>query len=182
VVPFLKWALSYGTEVGDFGRIKSKGAYMRRPWTDEQVATVYRHLTGPLRGGLFSVLLYSYGSAINRVDPAATAVPQRDSIMKAWYSVFWADPTYDPGNIAQVRTVYRDVHQATGGAPVPGTTTDGLYINYPDVDMVDPEWNASGVHWTRLYYKDNYPRLQQVKARYDPRNLFRHTLSVRLPS
>jgi hypothetical protein len=182
VVPWLKHALSYGTDVGDFGRIKSKGAYMRQPWTDEQVATAYRHLTGPLEGGLFSVLLYSYGSRINTVGPSATAVPQRDSIMKAWYSVFWADPALDAGNIAQVRNAYRDIHSATGGMPAPGAGTDGLYINYPDIDVLDPQWNASGVHWSRLFYKDNYPRLQQVKAKYDPRNFFRHVLSVQPPA
>jgi aclacinomycin oxidase len=54
-------------------------------------------------------------------------------------------------------------------------------INHPDVDLADPVWNTSGVRWGALYYKDNYPRLQQVKARYDPTNVFRHQLSIELP-
>jgi FAD/FMN-containing dehydrogenase len=38
--------------------------------------------------------------------------------------------------------------------------------------------NASGVPWYTLYYKENYPRLQKIKSRWDPRNVFRHALSV----
>jgi FAD/FMN-containing dehydrogenase len=54
---------------------------------------------------------------------------------------------------------------------------DGV-INHPDVDLADPEWNTSGVPWHTLYYKDNYPRLQRIKARWGPRNVFRHALSI----
>jgi hypothetical protein len=32
-----------------------------------------------------------------------------------------------------------------------------------------------------LYFRDNYPRLQPVKARWDPLDIFHHALSIRLP-
>jgi FAD/FMN-containing dehydrogenase len=35
--------------------------------------------------------------------------------------------------------------------------------------------------WERAYYRDAYPRLQSIKAKYDPANLFRHAQTVRLP-
>jgi FAD/FMN-containing dehydrogenase len=64
---------------------------------------------------------------------------------------------------------------------VPGESYDGALINHPDADMADAAWNTSGVPWHAVYYKDNYPRLQRIKARWDPRNVFHHTLSIRLP-
>ncbi|MDW4911452.1 BBE domain-containing protein, partial [Streptomyces sp. ADMS] len=68
------------------------------------------------------------------------------------------------------------------GVPVPNAVTDGCYVNYPDADLSDPQRNRSGVSWATLYYKGNYRRLQQVKAKYDPGNFFRHRQSVELPA
>ncbi len=65
---------------------------------------------------------------------------------------------------------------------MPNTVTDGCYINYPDIELSDPKYNKSSVPWHELYYKDNYPRLQQIKAKWDPRNIFRHGQSIQLPS
>ena len=63
---------------------------------------------------------------------------------------------------------------------MPGDAYDGAFINHPDTDLADPALNTSGLPWPILYYQANYPRLQRVKARWDPRNVFRHALSIRL--
>ncbi len=63
--------------------------------------------------------------------------------------------------------------------PVPGEAYDGALINHPDTDVADPSWNSSGVPWSTLYYQDNYPRLQRIKAQWDPNNVFHHPLSIR---
>jgi len=65
--------------------------------------------------------------------------------------------------------------------PLPGERYEGSLINHPDVDHADPTLNASGLPWHTLYYQDAYPRLQRTKARWDPGNVFRHALSIRLP-
>ena len=81
-----------------------------------------------------------------------------------------------------MRAFYRDLFADSGGVPVPGDAYDGAFINHPDTDLADPALNTSGVPWHTLYYKDGYPRLQRVKARWDPRDVFRHALSIRSES
>jgi hypothetical protein len=43
------------------------------------------------------------------------------------------------------------------------------YVNYCDVDLTD---------WQRAYWGQNLGRLKQIKAAFDPGNVFRHAQSV----
>ncbi|WP_058043435.1 FAD-binding oxidoreductase [Streptomyces roseifaciens] len=161
---------------------KAKAAYLRKRFTDRQTDTIHDHLAGKKAADLTgSLWLVSYGGKVNAVAPEATAVAQRDSILKAVYLTGW-EPEDDAGpRLSWVRDFYRAVYADSGGVPVPGAVSDGSFINYPDTDLADSAWNASGTPWQSLYYKQHYPRLQRIKARWDPRNEFRHALSIRLP-
>ena len=160
--------------------VKVKDAFLRKRFTDRQVEVAYRYLTRTdhdVPGGMLG--LATYGGQVNTVTPDATASAQRDSILTMSCTVGWQNPPDEARNLAWVRTFYRDLFADTGGVPVPGEVCDGAMINHPDVDLADPLWNLSGVPWYALYYKDNYPRLQRIKARWDPRNVFHHALSIR---
>lgn len=177
--PWLKATMGNGFDTTGMNRTKSADAFLRRAWTEQQVATCYRYLGDGRQTGIGAVFLYSYGGRINAVPSSETAVPQRDSVLRAWVTSFWAAREQDADQVAWVREFYRDLYAATGGVPVPDTATDGVGVNFPDVDLADPRWNTSGVPWHTLYYKANYPRLQRVKARWDPRDVFHHALSVK---
>ncbi|MFG2178778.1 FAD-binding oxidoreductase [Streptomyces abikoensis] len=182
-VPWLyavtQWA---GWVGGTTARWKAKSAYLRKAFPDAQVKAFYKHLTrtdydNP--GGL--VVLSSYGGRINQVAAGDTAVAQRDSIVKLLYVSLWNEASEDAKHLAWIREFYRDVYAATGGVPRPGGVDDGAFINYVDADMADPAINDSGVPWHQLYFKDNYSRLQAVKAKWDPKNLFTHSMAIRKP-
>ncbi|MGA5160547.1 FAD-binding oxidoreductase [Streptomyces pseudogriseolus] len=159
-----------------------KSAYLRRNVTEAQATAMYRHLTRTDHENPASmVVLLSYGGKINTVASGDTASVQRDSVFKGLFQSFWAGAENDAANIGWTRDVYGEVFSSGGGYPVPGVATDGCYINYPDADITDPKVNTSGVPWYTLYYKDNYPRLQRIKAAYDPRNIFRHSQSITHP-
>ena len=164
------------------GRAKFKSAYLRRNFTDAQVAACYRHLTRTdFNNPSALVQIASYGGQTNTVSPDATAVSHRDSIMKLHYLVAWGNADEDEQNLKWIREFYSDMYADTGGVPVPNNVTDGCFINYADVDLSDPQWNTSGVAWHNLYYKRNYLRLRRVKATWDPKNTFRHAQSIEPP-
>ena len=160
-------------------KAKIKDAFLRRPFSESQIGTIYKYLTSsdPVGGGLG---MATYGGQVNAVMPGATASAQRDCILDIACNTGWADPAGEETSLKWVRNFYKDVFAATGGVPVPNEHTGGCMINHPDTDMADPKWNNSDIPWQTLYYRDDYPRLQRVKQNWDPLNIFHHALSIRL--
>src|SRR4029079_13765506 len=159
---------------------KVKDALLKTRFTDRQIAVAYDHLTRhdhDVMGGMLG--LATYGGRINTVAPDATASAQRASILDIACTTGWIDPRDEATNLTWVRAFYRELFADTGGVPVPGDAYDGAFIKHPDADLADPALTTSAVPSQTLYYPTQYPRLQQVKARWDPRNVFRHALSVR---
>lgn len=165
-------------------RGKYKSAYHRKPFTGPQIEAMWNWLTRDEPGvDLTQTLLQidSYGCRGNAVEPSATAVPQRDSILKLQYQTYWTVPAQDSAHLEFLKGFYEDVYAATGGVPEISDAdhdldTDGAYVNYPDIDLgvaTDP-----APQYPRLYYKDNYARLQSTKRIWDPRNHFHHSQSI----
>ena len=160
------------------GAFKLKDAFLLKPFTDIQLKVVYDHLTSgkDTPGGFLG--LATYGGMVNAIAPDATASFQRNAILTTACVSGWADPKEKEKYLDLVRATYYDLYAQTGGAPVPNEMTGGCIIAHPDSDLLDPTMNKSGVPWYRFYYQDNYPRLQKVKAKWDPLNIFHHSLSV----
>lgn len=185
-LPWLQATRFIGTTNGTLNdptlRADYKSAYMRAVFPDSQIAAFYKHFTRPdIDNATASIVVSSFGGQVNSVASRATAFPHRAASFKLLWQVWWSDRADDAKYVGWTRESYRDVYAATGGVPVPNAVTDGCYVNYADTDLNDPALNRSGVAWHTLYYKENYPRLQQVKKRWDPRDIFRHGQSVRLP-
>ncbi|MBJ6648192.1 FAD-binding oxidoreductase [Streptomyces sp. BSE7-9] len=165
---------------GPPGRQKDKTADLKKSYTDEQLDTIYAYLTDDHGDPGAQVNLAALGGRINSVRSDATAYVHRDSILRVYFTPgVWRAEAQDAAYVAWVRKLYRDVYRNTGGVPAPDAANSGAYINYPDVDLADPEWNTSDTPWHGLYYGANYARLQRVKSAYDPRDVFHHALSIR---
>lgn len=157
--------------VGANQRGKYKSAYMIEPFPANQVDVIWKYLTDDNYSNPQALLqVDSYGCRINDVAPDATAVPQRSSIMKLQYQTYWTKKEDDDVNLNWIRNFYTDMYGING--PYPDGVMDGCYVNYPDTDLKN---------WQYLYYKDNYPKLQQVKKKWDALNIFNHKQSIELP-
>lgn len=182
-VPWLQAARLVGTNnptiTNPTSRGAHKSAYMRRAFTDEQCAALYRGMTrSDFTNPDTMLVMLSFGGNVNAHARTATSHAQRDSAYKLCLQTFWDRPEDDEFYLNWARETYSGVFAATGGVPAPGDQADGCYINYPDTDIASSRFNRSGISWQSLYYRENYPRLQQVKKRWDPANRFRHSLSI----
>jgi len=98
--------------------------------------------------------LYPINGACHDVAPDATAFGHRDASFAAVIAGMWPDPAQNNANTAWVKDYYAAVapHSEAGG-----------YTNFASAD--DQLRVAEN-------YGANYPRLREVKRRYDPDNLF----------
>jgi FAD/FMN-containing dehydrogenase len=175
---------SGGVDVNGRTRGKYKSCYMKKNFTTEELRRMYKWLMVEATNTRTDLVVSvdSYGGATNsHAKGEETAVPQRDSIMKVQFQMYWQDPAEDAARLKYIDDFYTDVYSANedkehAGTPYHNEFYEGCYINYPDIDMLRYPF------WPELYYGDKglYPFLQSVKKRYDPNNVFHHSMAVRL--
>ncbi len=113
--------------------------------------------------GVNGIGLDAFGGAINRVPSEATAFVHRSALFSAQYSANWN--ASDPASVAVAnQTWLTNTWQA-----MRPYASGGAYVNYIDPNLPN---------WQQAYYGANLPRLQQVKAIYDPGNLFQFAQSI----
>jgi FAD/FMN-containing dehydrogenase len=107
-----------------------------------------------------SILFFPIRGAASRVAPDATAFPHRRGYHIGIYSL-WTDPAQTAANVAWVRKTWAAIQPFAAG---------GVYVNELGED--------EGADRVRMAYGLNYERLEQIKTKYDPDNLFCLTANI----
>jgi hypothetical protein len=157
---------------------KFKDAFLLKPFTNHQLKMAYKYLTEYTDTPGASIGMATYGGKVNDVPADATASVQRSAIISMSCTPGWLDPGEEKKYMDWARSCYQDLFAEDGGAPVPGERSGGCIIAHPDNDLADPARNKTGIPWYHFYYQHHYPRLQQIKTKWDPLNIFCHALSV----
>jgi hypothetical protein len=149
----------YAQEIVD-GRLQLwKAGFLEPRVSRSAIDTIVEQFgAGPSPRSLF--FIEPLGGAIQCVDAAATAFPHRDQLLCATIIGIWEDTAQTAVTERWTRGFRRALAPALSTA---------AYVNYPDLERAD---------WRRAYYGDNYPRLVQVKKRYDPDDVFRFEQSI----
>lgn len=105
----------------------------------------------------------TFGGAINRVPPDATAFVHRDSRFYVGYAVGMVESVPDVEQKAAAE--WADSCWAT----LQRWASPYTYQNFTDPALPD---------WRERYYGSNYPRLARVRAAYDPAHFFRFPQAI----
>lgn len=132
-----------------------------RELTDDAIAAHVEH--GKKTPVVNSTMhLYPINGAVHRVGADETAFAHRDATYAAVIAGMWPDPADNEANIKWVRDYYAAIHPHSG--------TDGGYTNF----MSDDDADRAPANYGR-----SYERLRELKATYDPDNLFHLNQNVR---
>jgi hypothetical protein len=107
------------------------------------------------------LLLVPGGGAVARVDDDATAFGQRAAPFNVHLLSMWVDPADDAANIDYTRRL---------AATLKPWTTGRVYLNYIGEEGPGRVEAAFG--------PERYARLRELKATWDPDNLFRHNQNI----
>jgi FAD/FMN-containing dehydrogenase len=107
------------------------------------------------------IFIGNLGGAINRVPVEATAYPHRNVEFVMNVHTRWSSPSEDAACIQWARALF------DAAAPF---ATGGVYVNFMPED--ESQRVRAGA------YGPNYARLAEIKAKYDPKNLFRLNQNV----
>ena len=106
-------------------------------------------------------IMFPWGGQTARVSPDDTPMAQRDARWVAHPFVLWESADEDERHLAWGRGISADLKRfATGG----------VYLNFI---------GNEGQDRVRAAFGDNYDRLAQIKAQYDPDNFFRFNQNIK---
>ena len=128
---------------------------------DDAIATILE-LAGRRPTPLTDLVVWHHGGAMSRVPESETAYGGRDAQFLVTAEVNWTDPAQTEEAIAWGREAWDAIEPYSTG---------GVYLNFPG-------FGEEKEALVRAGYGANYERLADLKARYDPENLFRMNMNI----
>jgi hypothetical protein len=106
-----------------------------------------------------SFFFLNCGGAVSRISPEATAFFWRSPKFYLEWNTTWTQDSEASRNLALVARTHQQLNPFVEGA----------YVNSPDQNIIN---------FGPAYYGTNFDRLQRIKAKYDPENVFHFPQSI----
>ena len=108
--------------------------------------------------------IWNFGGATAQVAPEATAFGDRSMPWMFSIDSVWKDAKDDETNIGWTRDLWKRMQ--------PHSHNGRMYLNFPGQ-------GEEGEKLLQDTFGDNYQRLREIKAKYDPGNRFRFNQNIR---
>lgn len=148
---------------GDIDDPRALGQYLKGGFIPNLPGALARAIVDGFEGapGRVTQLFFQHGGgAVSRVGPTETAFPNRAAFANMMTASGWTMGSDPAEHIAYIRSYWAELEPYARG----------FYTN-----DIDPDMSAAAVDEN---YRENHPRLVQIKNRYDPTNLFRLNANV----
>jgi FAD/FMN-containing dehydrogenase len=158
-MPFLVAQQLFDPEYPDGRRYYWKSIYLSD--VGEAEAELVDRYAASRPSPLSAIDVWALGGAMRNEPAGGSAFAKRDAPFLLGVESNWEDAADDDANIAWTRALIDEASTLSPG---------GTYLNFPG-------FVEEGEQLLRDTYGANYARLQEVKAAYDPENVFRSNLN-----
>ncbi|WP_430510180.1 FAD-binding oxidoreductase [Gottfriedia solisilvae] len=138
--------------------VKFSSAWGLNLWSEKPIAIMKQFLE-EATGTEANFFFINWGGAISRVPKHKTAFFWRRPLFYTEWTASWEKKAQQTMNLESVERVRQQMKPYVTGS----------YVNVPDQNIEN---------FGEAYYGSNFERLQRVKAKYDPENLFHFPQSI----
>ena len=149
-------AATYGGRIA----FKSTGRFVHKYFTEEELEKFISIINKAPSDDESSIRVYSLGGAVRDMDARKTAFYFRDANYIMAIQSEWESPKETTVNEAWVEQGFEYIKSVTVGS----------YVNFPYNNLKNYE---------TAYYGENMDKLQKIKFKYDPENIFSFPQSIR---
>ncbi|MET8780589.1 FAD-binding oxidoreductase [Streptomyces sp. NPDC004589] len=140
--------------------------FTRKPFPSAAIQVVKSYMSeAPTDDSNF--FTQAFGGAVRRSPRGGSAFPHRDALFYSEPGAGWGTRGTQPGVCdpltPQAQAWIAEFSQALR------PYVNGAYVNVPNIGMQD---------WETAYWGSNFDRLREIKAQYDPHNVFQYEQSI----
>jgi FAD/FMN-containing dehydrogenase len=159
-MPFVAAQQVFDPEYPDGRRYYWKSIYLRE--LEASTCELLDRYAASRPSALSSVDVWALGGAMREEPPGGSAFARRKAPILIGIEANWDDPAGDEANLRWARDLYAELSERS---------QDGAYLNFAG-------FGEEGEDLLRSSFGASYDRLREVKAKYDPDNVFRSNLNI----
>lgn len=145
------------------GYFKASSIMLDRFFNAEELQYLLQVLQSSGKSGTFIVLDAQQNGYSSTLPEDYNAYPHRKAISSVQIYTTWSDPSEESNRIKFIADVRENLQNAGKGS----------YVNYPD---------SAITNYSDAYYNGHYQKLQSIKQKYDPTDLFTYAQAITPPT